>query len=54
MLGFAQYRPSGPDGRLEPWGINVLRISDGRIAEITTFLDSKLFSLFGLPATVWG
>jgi RNA polymerase sigma-70 factor, ECF subfamily len=52
MLGFAQYRPSGPDGRHEPWGIHVLRFSDRRVAEITTFLDTKLFSLFGLPATV--
>jgi RNA polymerase sigma-70 factor (ECF subfamily) len=51
-LGFAQYRPSGPGGRHEPWGINVLRISDGRVAEITTFLDAKLFTLFGLPATL--
>jgi RNA polymerase sigma-70 factor (ECF subfamily) len=52
MLGFAQYRPTGPDGRHEPWGINVLRVSDGRVAEITTFLDAKLFSLFGLPDTL--
>jgi RNA polymerase sigma-70 factor (ECF subfamily) len=51
-LGFAQYRPSGPGGRHEPWGINVLRISDGRVAEITTFLDAKLFALFGLPASL--
>ena len=52
MLGFAQYRPSGPDGRHEPWGIHVLRFSDRRVAEITTFLDTELFALFGLPASV--
>src|SRR5215217_360259 len=31
----AQYRPSGPAGRHEPWAIHVLRVVDGRIAEIT-------------------
>ncbi|MEP6761772.1 MAG: sigma-70 family RNA polymerase sigma factor [Sporichthyaceae bacterium] len=51
-LGFAQYRPGGPGGRHEPWGIHVLRISDRRVAEITTFLDAKLFAFFGLPATL--
>ena len=49
-LGFAQYRPSGPDGRHEPWGLHVLEMSGGRVAGVTTFLDTKLFALFGLPA----
>ena len=47
---FAQWRPSGPDGRHEPWGIHVLEMSGGRVTSITTFLDTKLFALFGLPA----
>ncbi|HSK26983.1 MAG TPA: sigma-70 family RNA polymerase sigma factor [Jiangellales bacterium] len=45
---FAQYRPSGPGGRHEPWGIHVLDVSDGRVAGVTTFLDTRLFALFGL------
>ncbi len=47
---FAQYRPSGPGGRHEPWGLHVLEVADGRILAITTFLDTRLFELFGLPA----
>jgi RNA polymerase sigma-70 factor (ECF subfamily) len=47
--GFGQYRPSGPDGRHEPWSIHVLEIKGDRIAAITYFLDTKLFALFGLP-----
>jgi RNA polymerase sigma-70 factor, ECF subfamily len=46
---FAQYRPSGPDGRHEPWNIHVVEIADGRVAAITYFLDTKLYDLFGLP-----
>ena len=48
-LGFAQYRPSSTPGRYEPWGINVLQMSGGRVSEVTSFLDTKLFALFGLP-----
>jgi RNA polymerase sigma-70 factor, ECF subfamily len=47
---FAQYRPSGPGGRHEPWNIHVVEISGDRVAAITYFLDTKLFPLFGLPA----
>jgi RNA polymerase sigma-70 factor (ECF subfamily) len=46
---FAQYRPSGPGGRHEPWNIHVVEISGGRVAAITYFLDTNLFPLFGLP-----
>jgi RNA polymerase sigma-70 factor, ECF subfamily len=46
---FGQYKPS-PDGGLEPWSLQVLEISDGRISGITFFLDTQsLFPLFGLP-----
>jgi RNA polymerase sigma-70 factor (ECF subfamily) len=49
LPAFAQYKPS-PDGGWEPWSINVLRLSRGRIAEFTFFLDTQaLFPLFGLP-----
>jgi RNA polymerase sigma-70 factor (ECF subfamily) len=49
---FAQYRPSGPDGAFEPWALQVLDISDGRIVAINTFLDTaRMFPLFGVPAS---
>lgn len=51
LPAFGQYRPSGPDGRHEPWALQVLAITDGRIADMTFFLDTaRLFPLFGLPA----
>jgi RNA polymerase sigma-70 factor (ECF subfamily) len=46
---FGQYKPS-PDGGYEPWALQVLRLSDGKIGELTFFLDTAaLFPLFGLP-----
>jgi RNA polymerase sigma-70 factor (ECF subfamily) len=46
---FGQYKPS-PDGGLEPWSVQVLELSGGRISGITFFLDTaSLFPLFGLP-----
>jgi len=47
---FAQYRPSGPGGRHEPWSIQVLELRGGRIAHIHHFLDTRLFERFGAPA----
>src|SRR5204862_4146664 len=47
---FGQYKPS-PDGGHEPWALQVLELSGGRIAELTFFLATeRLFPLFGLPA----
>jgi RNA polymerase sigma-70 factor (ECF subfamily) len=47
---FGQYKPS-PDGGYDPWALQVVELSDGRIAELTFFLDTaRLFPLFGLPA----
>ncbi len=49
MPTFGQFKPS-PNGGYDPWALQVLDISDGRIKEITFFLDTaKLFPLFGLP-----
>ena len=46
---FGQYKPS-PDGGYEPWALQVLELSEGRIAEFTFFLGTdSLFPLFGLP-----
>jgi RNA polymerase sigma-70 factor (ECF subfamily) len=45
---FGQYRVD-PQGGHRPWGLQVLEISDGRVAVITNFLDAALFPAFGLP-----
>jgi RNA polymerase sigma-70 factor (ECF subfamily) len=46
---FGQYKPS-PDGGYEPWALQVLELSGGKITELTFFLDTEtLFPLFGLP-----
>ncbi len=50
---FAQYRPS-PDGGYEAFSIHVPEFSDGRICRCNYFLDTKLFSLFGLPERLEG
>jgi RNA polymerase sigma-70 factor (ECF subfamily) len=50
--GFAQYRPD-PAGGYAPWALQVLTISEGRIAEMSFFLaflePERLFAEFGLP-----
>ena len=47
---FGQYKPSA-DGGYEPWALQVLQLSGGRIGEFTFFLDTDaLFPLFRLPA----
>jgi RNA polymerase sigma-70 factor (ECF subfamily) len=49
LPAFGQYRPS-PDGGHDPWALQVLEISEGRIVGFTAFLDTAaLFPLFGLP-----
>ena len=46
---YGQYKPS-PGGGYEPWALQVIEVSDGRIGELTFFLDTEtLFPLFGLP-----
>ncbi len=46
---FGQYKPDA-DGGYEPWALQVLEVKDGRIVELTFFLDTeRLFPLFGLP-----
>ncbi len=47
---FAQYRPSGPGGRHEPFALVVLDVRDGRVTGLTSFLDTRLFPLLGLPS----
>jgi RNA polymerase sigma-70 factor, ECF subfamily len=48
---FGQYKPGGPGGSYEPWSLQVLELSAGRISGISFFLDTaRLFPLFGLPS----
>jgi RNA polymerase sigma-70 factor, ECF subfamily len=47
---FGQYRPVPGGEGYEPWALQVVELSGGRIAELTFFLDTKrIFPLFGLP-----
>jgi RNA polymerase sigma-70 factor (ECF subfamily) len=47
---FGQYKPSETGDGYDPWALQVLEIEDGRIVELTFFLDTeRLFPLFGLP-----
>lgn len=49
---FAQYKPD-PAGGLAPWAIQVLEVTDGKIASMSFFLSfldpTRLFPAFGLP-----
>jgi len=48
---FGQYKPSETGEGYDPWALQVLEISDGRIIELTFFLGTEtIFPLFGLPA----
>jgi RNA polymerase sigma-70 factor (ECF subfamily) len=46
---YGQYKPD-PQGGYEPWALQVIELRDGRVGELTFFLDTDtLFPLFGLP-----
>ncbi|MBA2297979.1 MAG: sigma-70 family RNA polymerase sigma factor [Actinobacteria bacterium] len=48
---FGQYKPSAAGEGYEPWALQVLELSKGRIVGITFFLGTEtVFPLFGLPA----
>jgi RNA polymerase sigma-70 factor (ECF subfamily) len=48
---FGQYKPSETGEGYDPWALQVVEIADGKVVEMTFFLDTeKLFPLFGLPA----
>ena len=52
---FGQYKPSETRSGFDPWALQVLEIDDGRIVELTFFLDTeRLFPLFGLPPRLDG
>jgi RNA polymerase sigma-70 factor, ECF subfamily len=47
---FGQYKPSPTGDGHEPWALQVLEVEDGRIVELSFFLDTeRVFPLFGLP-----
>jgi RNA polymerase sigma-70 factor (ECF subfamily) len=47
---FGQYKPAATGGGYEPWALQVVEVEDGRIVELTFFLDTdRVFPLFGLP-----
>jgi RNA polymerase sigma-70 factor (ECF subfamily) len=47
---FGQYKPNATGDGYEPWALQVLEVADGRIVELTFFLDvQRVFPLFGLP-----
>ncbi len=47
---YGQYKPAAGGG-YEPWALQVLEVSEGRLGEFTFFLDTDtLFPLFGLLA----
>ena len=49
---WGQYKPS-PDGGWEPWALQVIEFSGGRVVECTFFLDTDaLFPFYGLPARI--
>jgi RNA polymerase sigma-70 factor (ECF subfamily) len=50
--GLAFYRPTGPGGLYEAFGIQAIEQSEGKIIGIHAFLDPRLFGLFGLPLTL--
>jgi RNA polymerase sigma-70 factor, ECF subfamily len=52
LPAWGQYKPA-PNGGYEPWALMVVELSEGRVGELTFFLDTKrLFPLFGLPERV--
>jgi RNA polymerase sigma-70 factor (ECF subfamily) len=49
LPAWGQYKPS-ESGGYEPWALMVVDLSEGRVGELTFFLDTpRLFPLFGLP-----
>jgi RNA polymerase sigma-70 factor (ECF subfamily) len=49
-VAFGQYKPSESGQGYDPWALQVLELRDGKIAELTFFLEpERLLVLFGLP-----
>jgi RNA polymerase sigma-70 factor, ECF subfamily len=55
LPGFAQYKPDEEKGGFTAWAVQVLEISEGRIAGFHCFLDTaRWFPLFDLPLHIEG
>jgi RNA polymerase sigma-70 factor (ECF subfamily) len=52
QVAAAAYLRTPEDIVYRAFGIDVLRIEEGKIVEITAFIDPKLFAAFGLPLTL--
>ena len=50
---YAQYVPSNEESTLVPWGIHVIEIKDKKVFHVQNFIDTKLFSRFGLPEQIY-
>jgi RNA polymerase sigma-70 factor, ECF subfamily len=49
-IAFGQYKPSETGSGYDPWALQVLEFTDGKIVDITFFLSTeRLFPLWGLP-----
>jgi RNA polymerase sigma-70 factor (ECF subfamily) len=47
---FGQYRPKPEGDGYEPWALQVVEIENGKVVELTFFLDvERIFPRFGLP-----
>jgi RNA polymerase sigma-70 factor, ECF subfamily len=51
LPAFGIYRPVGPGGAYEPFGIQLVEVAGDRIGAIHAFLHPELFPAFGLPPT---
>jgi RNA polymerase sigma-70 factor (ECF subfamily) len=50
---FGQYKPNPEGEGYVPWALQVIEIEDGKIQEMTFFLDTeRVFPLFGLPLEI--
>ncbi|HEX8104647.1 MAG TPA: sigma-70 family RNA polymerase sigma factor [Solirubrobacteraceae bacterium] len=53
LPAFGQYKPREDGNGYEPWALQVVRIENGAIAELTFFLSTEeVFPLFGLPPSL--
>lgn len=50
--GVAHYLRAPGETQFRALAIDVLRVEDGRIAEITSFVDPRFFATFGLPSVL--
>jgi RNA polymerase sigma-70 factor, ECF subfamily len=49
-VAFGQYKPSESGSGYDPWALQVINFTDGKVSEFTFFLTTeRIFPLFGLP-----